>query len=186
MSKEKEPFKWDKKKVLALVILVLTLSLIVAYHESKVVTKSTTIEPTNPRFVISSWDYPADEYGQGISSIIVYENSTGSWIPFTTINYNESGVIEWNVSLGIKIRCVTWMNSTLTGGGSLELSTNYLRHNVNVTNLAGTSVFSKQNFTYFSKSYLDDRYFHLYEVVLDFLPTYGEIYTVTVIYEVFW
>jgi hypothetical protein len=150
-------------------------------------------EPTkpakeNPKFIISSWDFP-DEYGQGIEGFEIFENSTGSWVQIGgEYTSDESLIFEWNVSVAIKLNCWTWFNSTLTGAATGAEGKNYQQHSVDVTQTNGTSVFSQQNFTYF---YVDTGidpplWFYGYEIVLNFLPNYGETYTATVIYEVYW
>ena len=142
-------------------------------------------QPNNPRFVIASWDHP-DEYGQGIDTITVYENSTGSWVSVGNYDYDEASSLEWNESVGIKLKVWTWFNSTLVNVSTTNEGKLYQRHSVNVTNL-GTTVFSQQNFTY-SNVYTDSApmWYYVYDVVLNFLPLAGEIYTVTVNYDVFY
>ena len=142
----------------------------------------------NPQFVISSWEYP-DEYGQGIEGFEMLENSTGSWAQVGGLySSSDTHAIEWNASLFIKLRCYTYFNSTLTGASDTDDGKNYQRHNITVTNFNGTILFSQQNFTWF---YDDDSidppmWFYGYEVVLNFLPEEGQVYTVTVTYEVFY
>ena len=148
-------------------------------------------QPNNPRFVIASWDYP-DEYGQGIEKLSVFSNETGSWLPAnwagdSARDYDESSVFEWNASIFIRLNCWTWFNSTLTGAIDWEDGKNYQRHAVNVTSL-GTTVFSQQNFTYASAfpAINPPMWYYEYEVILNFLPLVGQIYTVTVTYDVFY
>ena len=38
-----------------------------------------SVPPAKAQFTLAGWDYP-DTYGQGIESIEVFENSTGSWV----------------------------------------------------------------------------------------------------------
>ena len=187
MNNEKKPFILDKKKVLALLILVLTISIVLVSRGSRVETIESIPSATedNPKFVLAEWDFP-DEYGQGIDTITVYGNSTGSWVSVGNYEYDEVSSLEWNESVGIKLKVWTWFNSTLTGVGSTNEGKLYQRHSVNVTNL-GTTVFSQQNFTY-SNVYTDSApmWYYVYEVVLNFLPVGGEIYSVVVTYEIFW
>ena len=144
-------------------------------------------ETSSSTFVIASWEFP-DEYGQGIEGFEFFENSTGSWAQVGGYEgFEEPQVYDWNASVAIKLRCWTWFNSTLTGVSTTNEGKLYQRHNVTVT-CAGTTIFSQQNFTWF---YDDDTldpplWFYGYEVILNFLPVSGEIYTVTVTYEVFY
>ena len=163
---------------------MLTLSVLVASNHP---TKSIVKELEQPsKFVLSSWDYP-DEYGQGIEAFEVYENSTGSFVLYDTYFYSDVTNIEWNESIGIKLRCYTWFNSTLTGASTSNEGKLYQRHSVTVTNL-GITVFSKQNFTFVASDTGIDppMWYYTYDVVLNVLPLVGEIYTVTVTYDVFY
>ena len=141
----------------------------------------------NSQFIISSWDHP-DEYGQGITLFHFYENSTGSWVEVydpTGYRPDDTSIIDWNASVAIKLRCHSSLNSTFLGLSDDSEGMNYIRHSVTVSNLTGV-VFSQQNFTYHGRGHVGSMYFYQYEVVLNFLPEYGEIYTVTVTYEVFY
>lgn len=137
-------------------------------------------------FALSSWAYP-DEYGQYIEGIIVYENSTGSWVQVAYYTADDTYIFEWNQSVFIKLECVNWLNSTLVGAIDGNDGKNYQRHNVTVTSL-GETVFSQQNFTYVYKDIGIDPplWLYQYDVVLNFLPQAGEIYTVTITYEVYY
>jgi hypothetical protein len=143
----------------------------------------------NPKFIISSWSFP-DEYGQGIDALGVYENSTGSWLAVggfvPNVAYNEEGSFEWNASLGIKIRVYCWVNSSLCGFGTVEEGKNYLKHTVTVTQSNGTVVFNQENLTYFAGGAIDEMYEYDYDVILDFLPSMGEIYRVSIILDIYW
>jgi len=175
---------FNRSKILALaVLLCLPLGLLVSIPQY---TEENNKEP--PKFIISGWSYP-DEYGQGIESIEIFENSTGIWDQVNGgYGYEDNYAIEWNTSIAIKISVWTWFNSTLTGAIDENEGKNYQRHNVTVTNTNGTVVFSQNNFTY---AYSDDSidppmWFYEYEIVLNFLPEMGEIYTATITYEVFY
>ena len=166
------------KKAIAFILVLLTLGLLfVSIPQAK----------ANPRFIIASWAYP-DEHGQGISQFNLNENSTGVWLTFgESIEYGDSAEIEWNASVGIKLICYTWFNNTFMGADDLDDGENYQRHNVTVTLGNGTIVFSQQNFTKLSSFDLEDPMWqYTYFVVLNFLPDWGQIYTVTVTYEVFY
>ena len=165
------------KKAIASIIVLLTLGLLfVSIPQAK----------ANPQFVIASWDYP-DQYGQGISGLFISENSTGDWLGVTTIDYDEAIItLDWNVSVFIRISCFSHFNNSLVGALDLADGQNFHRHNVTVTNL-GETVFSQQNFTYTSGFDYDDPIWDWsYSVILNFLPQVGEIYIVTVTYEVYW
>jgi len=165
-----------KKKIVAGLFMVLTLGLLV-----------TSIQPAKARFVIASWDFP-DEYGQGIIKFQVYENSTGSWVQYgDDILNTDSGNIEWNSTASIKLRCWTYVNKTLTQTPTPQAAELVIQHNVCVRLGNGTIIFSQQNFTQFSsfdESY--HLYIHGYDVVLNFIPEWGQIYMATIIYEVFY
>lgn len=165
----------NKKKVSAIILTVLTLLIL-----------TVSVPPTRAQFVLASWAYP-DEYGQGIQQIQVEENSTASWIPVDLRDYSESQVYEWNVSVGIRLRLWCLMNNSLVGASSLEDGKNYQRFNTTVIDLSESIVFSQVNATYFvSYDTSDPIWLYEYYIILNFLPDYGEVYTVTVIYEIFW
>ena len=139
------------------------------------------------KFRLASWSY-GDGYGQGIDGFFIYENSTGSWnIVDGYVSNTDPGVFNWTAGVAVKLDCWTGFNSTLTGAATTAEGKNYQRHNVTVKNFEGTTVFSKQNFTYYS---VDIEYtpmwLYEYYVVLNFLPLAGEYYTVTVTYDVFY
>jgi len=148
-----------------------------------------SVQPAKAQFVLASWDFP-DDYGQGIDALTVYENSTGDWLILggfgPNVDHSGAGVFDWNASVGIKVRVYCLLNSTLVGVSSTAEGKNYLRHNVTVTNFNGTTIFSQQNFTYFGAGVVGDMYEYLYDVVLNFLPEYGEVYTVVITYETWW
>jgi len=166
----------SRKKVSVVIIVLLAMLLLVV-----------SVPPAKAQFVLASSDYP-DEYGQGVYAWWVYENSTGAWETVGGYRtYNDSDLYEWNASVGIKIVYYTWFNSTLTGASDSDDGKNYLQHSVTVVNNTGGTVFSQQHFTYHSVSTANDpMWFYSYYVVLNFLPLGGQIYTVSVTYEVFW
>jgi hypothetical protein len=146
---------------------------------------------TQPRFAIAAWG-DGDGYGQGIDAFLIYENSTGSWdeIPGGPFGpgYTETYTFNWTAGIAIKVTCYTWFNSTLTGATTAAEGKKYQRHNVTVTNGFGDTVFSKQNFTYYScdTGIAWPMWFYEYYVVLNFLPGFGEYYIVTVTYETYY
>ncbi len=164
----------NRMKISLLTVLVISIIIIVP------------IQPVNAQFVLSGWDYP-DEYGQGMFKILVFENSTESWVQVGNwLYYYNSTSFDWVAGVGIKIRVLTTLNSTLTGASDVEDGKNYFRHRVNVTSV-GIPVFSQQNFTQSGEPDEEgDLYFYDYAVVLDFRPIDGNIYVVTITYEVFY
>ena len=164
------------KKAGALIVVLLTLGLLFV-----------SIPQAKAQFVLASWDFP-DEYGQGLNLFGFYENSTGSWLSFTGSVYepDQSYIINWNTSGSIMLRCYAFLNSTLTGAIDEADGKNYQQHNVIVTS-GGQTVFSQQNFTFYNfEDLADPMWYYGYEVVLNFLPQTGSLYTVTVTYEVFY
>ena len=176
--------------------MILTLSVLVVSNHSP---KSVVEEPRQPaKFVIASWDYP-DEYGQGIYMLRFYENSTGSWVaapwyyvggeldglPFYSLHPYDSYTLNWSAGVAMKLRVYSTFNNTVIGADDEADGQNYQRHDVSVTS-AGVAVFNQSNFTYYDVTPDGDYWAYEYEVVLNFLPVVGEIYTVVVTYEVYW
>ena len=179
----------NRIKILAIVVLM-CLSLGLLFLPQGIEQRYVGKEPA--RFIISSWDYP-DDYGQGIEHIGVFSNQTGAWLPANWAGdsnryYYESSEFDWNASIFIKLECWTWQNLSVTGAADWEEGKNYHRHNVTVIDNNGTVVFSQQNFTYDGSFPAIDppRVYYYYEVILNFLPDYGQIYTATITYEVFY
>lgn len=151
------------------------------------------------QFVLSSWTFP-DEYDQGIEGFLIYENSSGSWSAwddpvsgdpeYYVYDDTSAHLFEWTVSVFIKLRVVTWLNSTLLGLTGEEAHHSdgvpYFRHNITVTAL-GETIWSKSNFTYVLGSSEDTPMWdYQYDVILDFEPAEGYTYTVTITYEVYY
>ena len=165
------------KKAGALIVVLLTLGLLfVSIPQAK----------ANPQFALASWE-EYDEYGQGIYQFNIYENSKGSWVQVGgNERYYETSTFDWNASLFIKLISWTHFNNTLVGAINEADGQNYQLHNVTVTN-ARTTVFSQENFTYVTVQDIGfPLWTYAYEVVLNFIPEQGQIYTVTVTYEVFY
>jgi hypothetical protein len=143
---------------------------------------------SNPKFVIADWPYP-DEYGQGIQDIYLkWTNGTtydtlGWFWPYTEFRGLDSEDWFYNTSLVLSV--FTWLNATLVGAVSLEDGLNYLKHNITVS-LAGETVFSQQNFTYsWSSDYEDPLYVYQHNVTLSCFNTYGGIYTIAIVCEIY-
>jgi len=167
----------------------------------------TKVPTASAHFIISSWDFPMDEYGQGLEKFKFYENSTGDWLPmpyythyypdyhetlgefylFSPSNCPREYFINWSVGMVMKLQIYSSvLNASLVGAVSEEDGKNYFRHTI-VVKSATTVVFSQQNCSLFIQSYeYEGMYYYRYDVILNFLPQAGNIYTITVIYEVFY
>lgn len=148
-----------------------------------------TPSPTSATFILA-WEFPSDEYGQGIEALTVYENSTGSWLiansQFSPNVFPPSWQFNWTEGVAIKIRVHCRLNATLVDVYSTNEGKNYLRHNVTLRNNTGSVLFGLQNFTYFNSAAVDDIYYYDYEAVLEYLLEAGQVYTATVTYEVWY
>jgi len=165
-----------KKRILGVLIALVMVSLLLVVP----------VQPVKAQFVIASWDYP-DEYSQGIQQIRVNENSTGSWVLFDIRTYaNESNSYIWEEGVGIQLYVWVWLNSTFTGASDLADGRNYHQCSVSVTQASGSVVFSQQNFTFQDENDYDDMYLYEYNIILNFIPQEGELYTITVTYEVYY
>lgn len=172
-----------KKRILGIFLVILTVSVMgismIPQAEAR------------PKFILSGWSYP-DSYGQGIESIQIYENSSGSFSEITEspVQYDSSqseATLEWTAGVAIRLDVWTMLNCTLVGAASRTEGRNYNRHYVIVTDSSDNTVFSQQNFTYYYSN--EDNYplyTYVYRVTLDFLPETGEVYTVTIMYEIFY
>ncbi len=171
-----DPLLMNKLRIVTVISIVLILSIVL-----------TRPPQTHAQFVIASWDYP-DGHGQGIFLFQFYENSTGSWvISPNNLTYDKSpNEVEWNASVGIKLRCWTHFNYTFNQVASVEIGKNYQRHNITVT-LQGETVFSQENFTFGAGiSGPPDLYAYGYDVVLNLIPVAGAVYVVNVSYEIYY
>lgn len=177
-----------------LILMIVAVSVLVASNYSPKPIVEDFEQQAN--FVIASWDYP-DQYGQGIDLLHFYENSTGSWLPawfyidgvgkfYTLHSYDSYDYFNFSAGVAMKIRVETLFNQTLVNVSSTAEGQKYLRHDVTVSDAYGV-VFSQQNFTYYDViEFGEDNYYYKYEVVLNFLPVSGEIYTVVVTYEIYY
>lgn len=144
------------------------------------------VQPARAQFVIAASPV-YDEYGQGLESFELFENSTGSWVQVGS-GQEFGDTFEWEAGVAIKLIVYSWFNSTLTGASDSAEGKLYQRHNVTVTNRAGVEIFTQANFTYVACDTGIDPplWFYSYSVVLNFLPAYLVSYLVTVTYEVFY
>ena len=187
MNNEKKPFTLDKKKGLALLIVFLILTLVVAYRVSRAEPIPAT-NTTNSQFVLASWSYPDDEYGQGILSVFVYENSTGSWveIPESHFDPDDPSSATVNGSLALKVGVFYVINHTLFGLGGVNDAKLIIRGSVEMLCL-GESVFFQQNLTYYDSGNVGATCWWLgYEAVIDFILVAGDTYTVELTYDIYW
>ncbi len=165
-----------------IVVLIMLISIVL-------IAPSTTDgpQPSNPRFIIASWDYP-DDYGQGIVAIRAYQNISGSWVSLTPFDLTsgESTALEINyTATGVKILVKCWLNNTVVEAVDFEDGKNYIRHNVTLT-LSGETIFSLQNFTYTAGTDSQDpMFYYQYEGIIPFSPVEGAIYTAVVDCEIY-
>lgn len=162
-----------QKKIYAILITVFVCALLVVTPKS-----------ANAQFIVASWDYP-DEYGQGISTILMYID--GDLEGFC--NYNNASN-EFIISEGgnITLRVTTYINQTTVGVSTVEDGKLYIRHSVVVTTPSNSSLFSKQNFTYYDGALVPptNRITYTYIIWLDVLWVAGTVYTATINFEVFY
>jgi len=174
-----------KNTAIAIAIVLLIISVLVASNQ---IPKNGVEEREQPKFVIASWEYP-DQYGQGIELIAVFENSTGSWVgtdpPVIYYDNSSSTFEDWGFEVAIKIIVKSWLNYTLVGADSVAEEKLYQQHNVVVTQSNGSVIFSQENFTYNAGLESGGLYWYEYEVILNFLPQYSQVYTATITYEVY-
>lgn len=166
-----------KTKVLACVTLFVVVCLVFVQ-----------VQPARAQFVIASWSYP-DEYGQGIESFVIFENSTGSWVQVGGgYGYEDENIFDWEAGKFIRLYIYVFMNSTLTGASDLTDGLDYIRLNVTVTDSFSSTVYEEDDLTNFYKTSSIDPilWFYGYSTVLDFEPIGGLAYTVTITYEVYW
>ena len=153
------------------------------------------LEKGTSHFVISSWAYP-DEYGQGIRNVAIEQYTNETWVPVNIPSpprgyYYDPNVYEItngegsNGSLWIVVQC--YLNSTVCGINDINDGPALIRHTLTVTNTSDSIVFYQENFTLtYQTDYDDPLYFYQYEVFTDFVPVAGEVYTATIIYEVWY
>jgi len=147
--------------------------------------------PAKAQFVLTSWNYP-DEYGQGIYNIRPQENSSGAWLNFVVppwVYSDNASVFDINNSISIKLLVAITVNYTLLDlidPDDFTLGRNFVRLNVTVTNSSST-VFSQNNLTYVEGAKIETGiWYYSYEVVLNFVTAYAQIYRATVTCEVFY
>lgn len=173
--------------IVGFIIANLLLSLLAIYLYTQRMQDNTIINRPDPKFVVSSWEFP-DENGQGIEGIDFFENSSGSWQD-SGISILPSGDMsfDWNASVGMKLRCYFWLDPDFVGATSLENGKNFFRFTATVHNVIGDLVYSKQNFTYVSSEEVFTLYLYTYEQVLNFLPqSSASPYNLTLSYDIWY
>lgn len=152
--------------------------------------QTTSISP-NAKFILAGWDYP-DEYGQGISSVYVHENSTGSWEPVYDPAFllsTDSSELEMpaDEATAIRLQPSARINHTLHSLGDYDDAKAIMRLNVTVWHLDEV-IFSKQNLTLEGAEGVATAttWWIAYEVVLDFLIQEYQIYVIELTYEIYY
>lgn len=178
-------YELTSKQIISIVLALWLLSLPFVFWNQSQPAKSAT-------FIIAYWDYPSDDYGQGITFIEVHQNSTGSWLPVRYLydDLSPNQTLDVPIGCAFKLMVRAWLNSTLTGATGLADGQNYQRHRVVVTTPYDSSVFSQENFTYSSGSLYggisSEIWMYDYTVILDFISIASTVYTVVVTYEVYY
>lgn len=133
----------------------------------------------------SSVDSPTGGYGFSKIDAYVDEDFThtfydfeGSYVPILEIEPTVSNVT-------LLIQC--WLNGTTFNASTLSEASSILRHNVNVTNINGTIVFSQSNFTYsWGIEYATDLFLFEYWVELDYSLEMNEVYSILLQMEIYY
>lgn len=139
----------------------------------------------------SGWEFPADEYGQGIEGINIYENSTGSWV---LVGYWAAGNVDLVEDVpahaAIKLRVFSRINCTLIGvsPNNPDSAKPYFRHSVIVyaNPFDPWVIFSQENFTYYGWTQIGYTIKYAHEVVLNFLTEPLTSYQAAIGLEVFY
>lgn len=188
------------KNKLEKTFVVCAISFMLLCALGAVIKPATIPQATEPlesaNFVIAdSWSYP-DEYGQGIRNMGIEQYTNATWVPVNIPSpprgyYYDPNMFEItngegsNGSLWIAVQC--YLNSTLCDITDINDGPALIRHTITITNTSKAIVFYQENFTLTYQTDFDDPlYFYQYDVYTDFVPVSGEIYTATIIYEVFY
>ena len=170
-----------RKKIIAIVSMLFVCSvLIVSIPETK----------AQARFIIADYTYPSNN-GNGIAYIHAYLdgafNATMYKNPDSYPDEEVTNHLDVGIGVNITLAVFCWLNGTHADISSLVEGKTIIRHSVTVTSNNGSTIFSQQNFTYIVGGDGDaPMYFYRYDVILDFLPVAGDIYTVIVTYEIFY
>lgn len=167
------------KKAFACVIMALLLLVCVS-----------SIQPAKAQFIIAGWDGD-DGYGQGISVVYIYENSTGSWVPIpeSYVLPSASTTIIVNDTDALKIEPVYTLNHTYLELEDIDEGKNVIRGSIAVYVL-GELVFSANtsgpSFVYNTYGVqTPTTWWIAYNVVIPILLVAGTIYVVVLDYEIF-
>jgi len=147
------------------------------------------VQPTKAQFVLS-YDFSPDNYGNAIAYISAYfdGNWNGSMYkdPDSYPDDTTTNPLETYEGINITLAVFCWLNGTYAGISSEAEGKTVIQHNVSVACSNGTVIFSQQNFTFnIGMDGYAPMYFYRYDVILDFVPVSGQVYTATVIYEVY-
>ena len=181
---------YNRSKILAFVVLLCLFSglLLNLYWDSKYVS-GTPHDKDPAKIMLTSW-VSDDGYGQGISEIYLHENSTGSWEPFTSPAYikpTNSSTVNVNITdnTALRVGPTFTLNHSLHSLSNITDGLNIIRSNVSVYNSTGL-MFSENNITMQSGgNQTATTYWYYAYCAFDFLIVAGELYTVTITYEVY-
>ncbi len=138
-DKGDDPILVYERRIVAGIMALLVLSMFLARPPQ-----------TTAQFVIAGWGFPADDYGQGISRVVVFENSTGSYaeVPESPLLNNGPSEVTLNatVNTALYIRPYCQINHTLYGLTVIADAYLFMRISINIS-VAGVSLFSQQNMT---------------------------------------
>lgn len=169
-----------KYRIVATITIIAILSvLIVAAPPSR-----------SAKFFLSEWDFP-DEYGQGIESLIIYQNVSGVWTALDPSGVNHTDELNiYNISEGqyasirVVVKCL--LNKTLVNVSSLSEGMNYIRHN-GVLLHHNLPIITLENFTYWTGTTVDDPiYTYFYNATFVFSPIGGLSYMALIDCEIYW
>jgi len=178
---------YNRSKILALaVLLCLPLGLL---SLPQGIQQNEEINREPAKFIISEW-VNDDGYGQGISGIYMHQNSTGSWLPFTSPAFlysTDPNVVTVNVSdCALRVGPTFTLNHSLHSLANIAAGLNIIRSNVSVYNME-VLIFSSDNITMVSGgNQIPTTYWYYAYAEFDFLIVAGEIYMVTITYEVYY
>ena len=168
-----------KKRIFASVGLIMLVSIFLIATPTR-----------GAKFVLAAWDYP-DDYGQGIESIYVAHNKSGSFVDFAGSPYSsgDDTTIDLFSGGGYHLRLIiySYLNRSYMGlPEPWNQGHRYIQHDITVSNPSAV-VFSQQNFTYDAfGGTADPVEWYKHSIILDFVPIDGEIYTAVLFCEVFY
>lgn len=152
--------------------------------------RDTSIVANDPKFILAGWEYP-DGYGEGISSVYMHENSTGSWVAVKEPAFflsTDSTTVDVLPNGHLRLQPSARINHTLRGLSTYAEAKAIMRVSVYVT-MDGDDVFSQQNLTLEGGEGVatPTTWWIAYEVILPFVLSvslsYYSIYFTYEIYE---